>query len=369
MVGIHFFFGMHFYLCGMVDHVQSPYLGLIQEKLTKMYFFCTMEKQIQWGIIGIGSIAEKFAHDLAFVPDATLVAVASNSMDRAENFAKKHGAKFFFGSYEEIFSVPLDVVYIATPHHDHARCTQLCLDHGVGVLCEKPFAMNLAEVQGMVQKAREKNVFLMEALWTRFLPTTLQVLEWIAEGKIGEIRTIHADFGFNAESFDPNRRVLNKELGGGAFLDIGIYPAFISYLLLGYPERIAAVSTFGSTGVDMSTAFSYAYPSGATASLNCTFRTKTLTECHIFGTKGYIRMHGRFHEATQVTLFPNEGEPITKTFERLTHGYDFEAHEVGKCLQKNATESALWTLDHSLDLIKLLDQSRKAAGIHYPSDL
>ncbi len=325
-------------------------------------------KKINWGIIGVGRIAEKFATDLATIDDAQLVACASHSLERARDFANRYNAAHAFGDYESIFSVKdLDVIYIATPHTAHAACTQLCLENNVAVLCEKPFAMNGTEVAQMVKMAREKNVFLMEALWTRFLPATKKVLDIIESGAIGEIKTIHADFGF-IPPFLPERRVLNPALGGGAFLDIGLYPAFLSLLLMGYPTDILATSTFGPTGTDETSTFIYKYGNKATASLNCTFGAPTRIEAFIYGTEGYIQMMPKFHETKEIRLYKTDAEPEIFTFERETWGYDFETREVNQCLRNGQTESKLWSLDDSLNLIRLLDETRKTAGIKYDTD-
>lgn len=318
---------------------------------------------IKWGIIGIGKIAEKFTQDLATVAGCELYAVASTNLERAQAFAVKHGADFAYGSYEEIFNAPeLDVVYIATPHVTHAYCTKICLEKQVAVLCEKPFAMNEAEVNTMIECAQKNDTFLMEAMWTRFLPTTLKVLELIESGAIGEIKTIHADFGFKAD-FEPERRLFNSKLGGGALLDIGIYPAYLSLLLLGYPSKIEALSIIGSTGVDETTSFVFRYDEHATAVLNCTILADTNTEAWIYGSKGKIQIHSRFHEGKKVTLFSEENAPVDFEFNRETRGYDFEIREVNRCLTENLKESPLMPHKMSRHLIHLLDKIREQAGI------
>lgn len=321
---------------------------------------------IKWGIIGIGKIAEKFTEDLETVLGCELVAVASTSLERAQEFAVKHNVKYAFGSYENIFEVTdLDVIYIATPHVTHAFCTNLCLEKGIAVLCEKPFAMNEAEVETMIASAQNNNTFLMEAMWTRFLPTTLKTLELIESGAIGEIKTIHADFGFLAD-YEPERRVFNPKLGGGALLDIGIYPAYLSLLLLGYPASIQAISNFGETGIDETTSFIFGYDNAATAVLNCTIRTATATEAHIYGTKGSITIASRFHESHKVTLRTDpQSLPTEFAFERTTRGYDFEIQEVNRCLAEGLKESPMMPHAMSRKLIHLLDKIRQKAGIGY----
>lgn len=318
---------------------------------------------IKWGIIGIGNIAEKFTQDLETVAGCKLYAVASTNLERAQAFAVKHNADFAYGSYEEIFNAPdLDVVYIATPHTTHAYCTKLCLEKKVAVLCEKPFAMNETEVNSMLDSAKENDTFLMEAMWTRFLPTTLKTLELVENGAIGEIKTIHADFGFKAD-FKPERRLFNPKLGGGALLDIGIYPAYLSLLLLGYPSDIEAMSLIGSTGVDETTSFLFRYDQNATAVLNCTILANTNTDAWIYGSKGKIQIHSRFHESKKVTLFKDGEAPVDYEFDRQTRGYNFEIEEVHRCLKEGSKESKLMPHTMSRKLIHLLDKIREKAGI------
>jgi predicted dehydrogenase len=324
-----------------------------------------VEKIIKWGILGAGKIAAKFASDLNKTLGCELVAVASTSIDRAQQFAINHNVQYSFGSYQELFTTDLDVIYVATPHTFHKEHTLLCLNHGVGVLCEKPFAMSESEVDEMVNLARSKGVFLMEAMWSRFLPSFLHVKDAIDNGRIGEIKTIHADFGFNAV-YDEKSRLFNPALGGGAFLDIGIYPAFLSLFLLGYPSKISASSIFAPTGTDETTSFVYQYDNQATALLNCTVGAYTDCEARIYGSHGSIRMHGRFHEATRLTYYGSEGEVIeTLEFPRETFGYSYEIVEVNQCLRNGLSESPNWSLADSNKLIHLLDKTREVAKIVY----
>jgi predicted dehydrogenase len=232
-------------------------------------------------------------------------------------------------------------------------------------LCEKPFAMNLNQVQEMVETAKENNVFLMEAIWTRFMPSILKTIEIIKAGRIGNIKNIQADFGFQAPNSTERKRLFEKELGGGALLDIGIYPAFISLLLLGYPVDSQAVTVFGETGVDETTSFIFSYKS-ATATLSCTIAAETNTEALIYGDKGSICLHKRFHECKKITLKEGENEPVEFVFERETFGYNYEIEEVNKCLREGKKESDLMPLSMSISLIKLLDEIREKAGIVYP---
>ena len=324
-----------------------------------------MDKIIKWGILGAGKIAAKFASDLNKTEGCELVAVASTSLERAQTFALTHAAKHSFGAYEDLFSIELDVIYIATPHTFHKEHTILCLNHGVGVLCEKPFAMDESEVDEMISLAKAKKVFLMEAMWSRFLPSFLNVKEAVESGRIGQIKTIDADFGFTAV-FDEKSRLFNPSLGGGAFLDIGIYPAFLSLFLLGYPSKISAVSVFASTGTDETTSFIYQYDNHATALLNCTVGAYTDCEARIYGSSGSIRMWGRFHEAKRIIFYDSEGQEMeTLEFPRETFGYNYEILEVNNCLRNGLIESPNWSLADSNKLIHLLDKTREVAKIVY----
>lgn len=325
-----------------------------------------MKKNIKWGIIGVGKIAEKFATDLKAVKNAQLHAVASSSsFERAKDFAERYDAPYFYDSYESIFQTPdLDAIYIATPHTSHAENTLLCLKHKIPVLCEKPFAMNLKQVQKMVEAARENDTFLMEAMWTRFIPAIQKILDLIAEGRIGKVRNVQVDFGFNAP-FLPEKRLLNPNLGGGALLDIGIYPAYLSLLLLGYPSDIQAISNFGETGIDETTSFVLGYKNEATANLSCTLKARTRTEALIYGENGYIHIKGRFMEAKQITLFETDKKPVKFNFPRKTFGYNFEIEEVSQCVREGKKESSKMPLSMSVKLISLLDEIRQKAGIIY----
>ena len=315
-------------------------------------------KTYNWGIIGLGKIAHKFAKDLQTLPNVKLWAVASTSQLRADDFAAEYGVPNAFGTYEDLVNCPdLDVVYIATPHTGHFPCTILCLKNKIPVLCEKPFGINAVEVEKMIQTAKENDTFLMEALWTRFLPKTIEILRLIEEDKIGKIVEIHADFGFKA-TFDPESRLFKKELGGGSLLDIGIYPLFLSLLLLGEPTEIQANAIFGSTNADESTSMILTYKTtNQVAVLHSTLRATTPTEAFIYGEKGHIHIHSRFHEPSNgFTIYNYEDQSSEFIVDEISCiGYAFEAAEVMQCLSENKKESDLLPLSFSSKLIKLLD--------------
>lgn len=326
-------------------------------------------KNIRWGILACGGIAEKFADDIQFTKNGRLAAVSSRSLEKAQQFAAKYGSDVkAFGSYEAMLqSGEIDVVYIASPHGLHHEHTLMCLNHGLPVLCEKAFAINQGQVAEMIQKAKEKNIYLMEALWTRFHPSMALVLDLIQKGTIGEVKHLVADFGFQAV-YDPQARWFNPELTGGSLLDIGIYPLFIAKLILGEPEEVKAVGIMAPTGVDMNTSIAHRYASGATASLFSTFAAKTDTTCTIYGDKGKIYIHERFHETKGLTYEVYGEKPVTLATERLGWGYSYEADAVAEDLLAGRKENAWMTHQFSLELMKQMDQIRKQIGLVYPQE-
>lgn len=322
-------------------------------------------KTIHWGIIGLGKIAHKFAQDLSSVPGASLHAVASRSGEKAAAFAEKFGVLHVFDNYENLLNCNgLDVVYIATPHVLHYENTLMCLRRGIPVLCEKPFAMNRDQVLEMVKTARTTNTFLMEAMWTRFFPLIERARVLIDAGEIGQVRTIRADFGFHA-IFDPAGRVYNKSLGGGALLDVGIYPVFLTLLILGKPKTIAAQAVFSETGVDESCSITFTYDNQAMAQLYASVVTQTDVDAWIYGTTGRIHLHSRFHHPRKLTYGAYYSDSKSEENNYPGNGYQFEIEEVTNCLRQGKKESARMPLSLSLDLIELLEATMEAVGIRY----
>lgn len=325
-------------------------------------------KVFNWGIIGPGKIAHKFAQDLQKLPNARLHAVASRSLDRAQAFGETYGASHYFGAYQEIVNCPdLDVVYIATPHTGHFENTLLCLRHKIPVLCEKPLAVNLRQVQRMILAAQQSQTFLMEAIWTRFLPTHLKMWELIQQGAIGKVLSVKADFGFKA-NFNPDGRLFNKALAGGALLDIGIYPVFLAMNVLGKPDEILAMGHIGSTGVDEEVGVLFKYKEGQTAHLHSTIRSDTKTEAFIYGSSGTIYLHTRWHEPSTMSLLQTGQTPVHFKFAYKTHGYSYEAEEVMRCLEAGKIESEYLPLQFSADLMDVLFSIRHQIGLVYPED-
>ncbi len=324
-----------------------------------------MTDKIRWGIIGPGKIAKCFASDLQLVDGGTLNAVASRSLSRAEEFAKEFNAPHFFGSYKELFqSNTVDVVYIATPHDSHCQLTIEALNHGKAVLCEKPMGINKKEVEQMVNAAKENNVFLMEGLWSRFNPAIKKVKQLVDDGEIGKLEYLHADFAFYALDRDENGRLLNPKLAGGSLLDIGIYPIFLSYLLLGMPNKIQASSRFYKTGVEIQTSMIFEYDN-AQAILFSGLTSKSEMKAEISGQKGSLFLHPRWHESDGYTL-EKDGKSISNELPKTGLGYPHEIEEVHQCLKNNKLQSSLWSHQNSLDLITLLDAVRSKTGIIFP---
>jgi predicted dehydrogenase len=329
-----------------------------------------MERTFNWGIIGLGKIARKFASDLQLLPNARLHAVASASLDRAKTFSEEFKATHAYGSYEALMECPgLDVIYVATPHVLHYSNTLLCLANGIPVLCEKPIAMNHAEALKMVETARKHNTFLMEALWTRFIPAVEYALALVEQGEIGTVQTVKADFGFKMP-VDPESRLFDKSLGGGSLLDIGIYPAMLAQCLFGKPARedIQAAAAFTSTGVDETCAFTFRYPGNRLALGHSTTGGYTPVEAWIYGTEGAIYMHPRWHHTRQLTISEYDGRNENKRvvdFPYEGFGYHFEAAHVMQCLAEGRTESDRLPLQFSLDLMDTLDAVREKIGLEY----
>ena len=328
-----------------------------------------MDNKIRWGILGTGWIAEKMVEALSAVNDAELTAVGSRTKEKANEFARKYHVETAYGSYEDLAADSrIDVVYIATPNTYHCANTLMCLRNGKAVLCEKPFAMNEKEVLQMISTEKEHNVFLMEAFWTRFLPSISKVRELIASGVLGQVRHIKSDHA-KFRPFDPNQRSFNKSLGGGSLLDIGIYPVFLTLLLWGEPDQIDAVPHICSTGVDESLALTFKYNDGRIATLFSSFSVDSTVETHICGTEGRLKMNRWWFCPVPIELAKGESRPETIPLNYVGNGYNYEVEEVVRCLRFGKKESEILPLDFSLRLIRLLDRIRKQMGLTYDADL
>ncbi|THH39820.1 Gfo/Idh/MocA family protein [Neolewinella litorea] len=325
-----------------------------------------------WAILGLGKIARKFAEDLQRIDDARLVAVGSRSLERARAFAADFGAEHAAGSYAATFDGPrVDAVYVATPHTGHRELTLLCLERGIPVLCEKPMGLNYAEVEEMVNAARRTNTYLMEALWSCFIPALVEVKRTVEAGAIGTLEGLRADFGFRGvarEDFDRDR-LYNPALGGGALLDIGIYPIWLAQYLFGAPEEIHGVARLTELGADVDTQVTLRYPGGRLAHCYSTLLGATKTDALLLGSEGELHLHSRFHHAHGFSLLKGDEVPPTNHYHRFEgHGYQYEARAVMDDLRAGRKESPIWSLDDSLLLHRTLTEVRRQIGVVYPGE-
>jgi len=325
-------------------------------------------RTIRWGILGPGNIAHRFARGLNVLPDAELTAVGSRSVEKAAEFAKEFDIPHKHNSYIDLANDPdVDVIYVATPHPFHREHSILCLKAGKAVLCEKPLAINTREVEEIISCARESKKFLMEAMWTRFLPVMARVREWLVEGAIGEVRMLTADFGFRS-GWDPDGRLLNPNMAGGALLDVGVYTVAMASMVFGeQPSRIVSLAHIGETGVDEQAAMLLGYDAGQLAILSCAVRTNTPQEARIMGTEGTIYIPDFWH-ATSATLYVSgkDAEQIEMPFDG--NGYNYEAAEVMRCLRAEKLESDIMPLDESLAIMETMDKIRAQWGLRYPME-
>jgi predicted dehydrogenase len=328
-----------------------------------------MQKSIiRWGILGTGRIAGDLATALQVLPDAHLVAVGSRSQESADAFAKKFQIRNSHPSYEALVRDPeVDVIYVATPHSMHRENTFLALSNGKHVLCEKPFALNAKDAEAMIAFALEKKLFLMEAMWTRFFPLMVKLKEILSAKTIGTPQLLSADFGFRGPD-DPSGRLMDLKLGGGALMDVGIYPISLASMILGTPDRITGMAHLNSAGVDETSAFILGHPNGAIASLYTAIRTDTPHEATIMGDKGWIRIHSHFWCPQKLTIHIEGKDPETIEMPIESNGYQFEAAEVMRCIRSGELESPVIPHAETVSILKTLDTIRHQWGLRFPDE-
>jgi predicted dehydrogenase len=312
-------------------------------------------RPVRWGILGTGGIAHSFVTDLALTASGIPAAVGSRSQASADRFADAHDIAVRYVSYEALVADPdIDVIYVATPHPMHRDNALLALAAGKPVLVEKPFAMNAGEAAEIVAAARAAGLFAMEAMWTRFLPHITVVRNWLAQGVLGEVLTVIADHGqWFAE--DRDFRLFAPELGGGALLDLGIYPVSFASMILGQPERVTSLSDRAFTGVDAQTSMLFGYAGGAQAVLTCTLAAMGSTRAAVLGTEARIEIDGKFYAPAGVTLIPREGTATRIESQHSGHGLRHEADEVARCLAAGELESPLMSLDETVAIMETMD--------------
>jgi predicted dehydrogenase len=323
-----------------------------------------MTEPLGWGLIGTGWIAEAFAADLSLTDSGRVAAVGSRQMDSANRFADRFDIPNRHASYEALVADPeVDVVYVATPHPMHHPNALLALRAGKPALVEKAFTMTAAEAEDLVATARAEGLFLMEAMWTRFLPHIAEIRRLLADGALGDIVTVSADHG-QWFAQDAEFRLFAPELGGGALLDLGVYPVSFASMVLGKPDRIVTLIDPAFTGVDGQTSMLFGYASGAQAVLTCTLSAKSPTRGAIVGTDARIEIDGAFYEPTPFTLISRTGERTDFDAPHQGRGLLYEADEVARCLHEGLLESPLMPLDESISIMQTMDAVLAQAPRH-----
>jgi predicted dehydrogenase len=325
---------------------------------------------LRWGVIGTGRIAEQFVADVALLPDAEVVAVGSRTAEGAARFSASCGVPHRYSSHAELVADPaVDAVYVATPHPFHAEHALLAIGAGKPVLVEKPFAMDAVQARSVAEAARTAGVFCMEAMWTRFLPHMVRLRELLAEGLLGEIVVLGAEQGIRFPP-DPTHRIFAPELGGGALLDLGIYPFSFASMVLGAPETVRALATAAVTGVDATTSVVLSYGDGAHAVVTCTSVAATPMRAWVAGTEGRVDIDPRWYQATGFTFTGADGR--SERFDSPSglvvgqaKGMRFEAAEAARCIRAGLLESPLLPLDETVAVLGTLDEVRDQIGLPY----
>lgn len=321
---------------------------------------------IKWGVLGPGRIAHKFAEGLRHVRGGRLTAVGSRNLSRAKDFAAMYHAPKAYGSYEELVSDgSIDAIYVATPHPQHSACCRICLEAGKHVLCEKPITVNALEAHELAKLARLQKVLLMEAMWTRFIPTTKAVIELIHAGDIGTPIYLTCDFGFSG-SLDPSGRQLSRDLAGGALLDVGVYCVSLAYMILGKPTKVMATAHIGPSGVDERTSLSSNHANGAVAAMFCSVTAKSPQTATIVGTSGHITMRSPFWCSEELTLTINGRKPEIRCFPLLGNGFNYETEHFMELIRSGANESPLHSMKRSISIMETLDNIRQQINLSYP---
>jgi predicted dehydrogenase len=328
-----------------------------------------MTDDIRWGILGAGGIAASFAGDLQLLTGHQLAAVGSRHQDTAGDFAGRFAIPHAFASYDELVADPdVDIVYVATPHPFHAHDALLALNAGKHVLVEKPFAMNAVEATQVIDVARDRGLFLMEAMWTRFLPHMRRIREILTAQTLGEIRTVTADHGQRFLPPNLTSRLYAPELGGGALLDLGIYPVSFASYVMGTPATITAVSDPTETGVDAQTSVLLQYQGGAHAVLTTTLGARTPNVASITGTQGRIEIDQIWYQPSTFTMHTLSGSVQRFEEPRIGQGLRYQAAHVGELLRAGQTQSPIMPLDETLSIMSTMDEVRRQIGLRYPTE-
>lgn len=320
---------------------------------------------VRWGIIGTGSIAGAVVGDFRLVADAELVAVGSRSQGRADAFAREHHIPRAHGSYSQLLDDEnVDVVYVATPHPHHRDVALAAIERGKAVLVEKSFTATYDGAKQLVEAARAKNVFLMEAMWTRFLPAIQAAKEVVAWGRIGDVVGVQGDLIANRR-FDPRDRLFDPDLGGGAILDLGVYPVSLAQHFLGEVREVFCAARLYHNGVDAAASITLRHIGDALSSLACAFDGHGPGSFLVAGTKGWIEIQPRFHHPTAITI--NRAGVLPRVIETrsIGKGYAHQFAEVTQRVRAGETESPTMPLSDTLEVMRVLSECTVQAGVHY----
>ncbi len=329
-----------------------------------------MTNLIKWGIIGCGGIANKFVKSAVVLDGVKVIAAASRTPGKAEAFAEKHSINNYYSDYAELLkNDEVDAVYVATTHNFHYQNVKQVLEANKPVLCEKPFTVNAKEMKDLIALAGSKQLFMMEAMWTRFLPAMREVRIWLAEDLIGMVKQIRATFGF-LFPFDPNHRLFNLNLAGGAALDAGIYPlSFANMVMKRKPVEIKALGEMGPTGVDEQSSYILKYESGCLALLNATVNAPVVSRAEVIGTKGRITIPKDFLNAQEVWLELLNQDPVQKKFPHKENtGFRFEIEAASESIRNRLLENQIMPLSDTLQLMETIDEIKNQLGLVYAND-
>ena len=324
-----------------------------------------MSKIYRWGIIGAGHIAGSFAEGLKVLPNAQCYAIASRDGEKAASFAAEYGFEKSYDSYQAMLDDPkVDIVYVATPNNLHYTHTMMALDAGKHVLCEKPFAITCSQAIAMMRVSREKNLFLMDAMWSRFLPSVIKTAAMLEEGAIGNPLMLQAEFGIHP-NYDEKSRLFDPKLGGGSIADIGIYPIFLALFLFGDPLSMDVSSIPAPSGVDMTTTIIMTHKEGRMSVLTSSFAFDLESDAKITGDAGRLRLCRMFHTPTTLMLRHGaEEKEVEIPVEMVGNGYNYEAAEVMRCIDEGKIESDIWNHSQTLRLLDIVERATKDAFLN-----
>jgi predicted dehydrogenase len=321
---------------------------------------------IRWGIVSTGRIARTMASDLRLLEDALLTAVSSRSVQRAQAFADEFGVERAYGAIDDLLADDdIDVVYVATPHAQHAPVVSAALEAGRAVLCEKTFTTSLTDTTDLAQRARDLRIFCMEAMWTRFTPVVTRAREIVAGGGIGAVRTVIADLGFVAPQ-DRRHRLWDPEAGGGALLDVGVYPVAFAQMVLGEPDTVVVHGSLNRDGVDAEAGLLLGWDGGARALLDASFIAPSSGAATIVGTAGRLDIAPQFHHPTKMAHTKEDGSVQVYELEHEGRGYVPMLREVQDCLRDGRTESEVMPLGDTVAIMRTLDRALRLLGVKYP---